>query len=284
MGRQGAARIEELLRALPSSECRPEVYLTRCPGDAERKAQEAQGFDTLLALGGDGLIHEVVNGLARLPQDSRPVLGILPLGSGNDYARTLRLAKNRPEEALSQLLSAEPRNLDLGLVNGVHFMQTLSFGLDAAIALDTMNHRSSGRGAHLFADSGWRIFSTAKEGFAFQGTIDGVPVSGSEAVFAVQLGATYGGGFRICPKARPDDGVLDVCYSTELPNVALTLAIFALARFGLHTHSKHLFFAQARRIVLDFPEAPPCQVDGELLVATHFEIESVPSALSVLVP
>ncbi len=284
MGKEGAERISQMLSSLPSSTCTLEAKLTTGPGDATKIAAAAGDFDTLLVLGGDGVIHEAVNGLMSLEKGQRPVLGVIPMGSGNDYARTLHIIKNRPEKAMEQLLAAHTQDLDVGQVNGVHFMETLSFGLDAAIALDTMNHRTTGRGAHLFADSGWRIFSTAKDGYAFQGTIDGAPVSGHEAVFAVQLGPTYGGGFRICPAAKPDDGLLDICYSKELPSVPITLAVFALARFGLHTRSKHLFFVQAHHIELDFEAAPPCQVDGERLVATHFEIDSVPRAIKVLVP
>ena len=79
-----------------------EVRLTQGPGDAAGIAAGAVGFDTVLALGGDGVIHEVVNGLMRLPQSARPQLGIIPLGSGNDYARTLGMMKNDVEGAFAQ--------------------------------------------------------------------------------------------------------------------------------------------------------------------------------------
>lgn len=284
MGEAGAhaitKRLAELTDAVPSFE----VYTTKGPGDATDAAAKASGFDTVLVLGGDGVIHEVANGLMQMPRESRPALGPIPLGSGNDYARTLHIARNKPEKALEELLRGRKIQADLGLVNGVHFVQTLSFGLDAAIALDTMNHRTTGRGAHLFADSGFKIFGSAKRGYPFRAKIDDTKAEGNEAVFAVQVGPTYGGGFRVCPKAVIDDGKLDVCYSKTLPAVPVTLGIFCLARFGLHTRSKHLFFAQPRHIELDFESAPPCQVDGERLIGTHFDIEVCPGALTVLIP
>ena len=135
-----------------------ELRLTTGPGDAVGIAAGAVGFDTVLALGGDGVIHEVVNGLMRLPGSARPQLGVIPLGSGNDYARTLGMARNDVEGAFAQLVRGTVRELEVGRVNGVHFMQTLSFGLDAAIALDTTGpsrgqHLAGGRGAlrHLRA-------------------------------------------------------------------------------------------------------------------------------------
>ncbi|MDY5004055.1 diacylglycerol kinase family protein [Olsenella sp. YH-ols2221] len=284
MGKAGATAIERRLRELPEQVPTFDVYLTTGPGDAVHIAANAQGYDTVLVLGGDGVIHEAANGLMQIPKASRPTLGPIPLGSGNDYARTLHITRNKPEKALEELLDGRKIAADLGLVNGVYFVQTLSFGLDAAIALDTMNHRSTGRGAHLFADSGFKIFSSAKQGYAFKAEIDGVPAAGNEAVFAVQVGPTYGGGFRVCPKAVVDDGKLDVCYSKTLPAVPVTLGIFCLARFGLHTHSKHLFFAQPKHITIDFESAPPCQVDGERLEGTHFDISICPGALEVLIP
>ena len=163
MGKAGATAIERRLKELPEQVPAFDLYLTTGPGEAVHIAANAQSYDTVLVLGGDGVIHEAANGLMQIPKASRPALGPIPLGSGNDYARTLHITRNKPEKALEELLDGRKIAADLGLVNGVYFVQTLSFGLDAAIALDTMNHRSTGRGAHLFADSGFKIFSSARQ-------------------------------------------------------------------------------------------------------------------------
>ena len=85
------------------------VWLTEHEGDAVRMAADSAEYDTVIALGGDGVTHEVVNGLMTLPESARPRLGIIPVGSGNDLARTLCVTKNNPERALAEVLGASER-------------------------------------------------------------------------------------------------------------------------------------------------------------------------------
>lgn len=260
---------------------------TTAPGDAARIAADAADFDTVVALGGDGIIHEAVCGLMELDATERPALGVIPVGTGNDYARTLGMARGDVQAALSQLIRAEKRRMDVGRVNGVHFMETLSFGLDAAIALDTTDRRSQGTGAKgtgLFVSSAYKIIARSSKGWICRADFDGDKRVLQEIILAVQVGPTYGAGFRICPGAKPDDGLLDVCFNTKIPSVPHALGLLTLARFGRHTSSKLLEFKQLRRMELDFDVEPPCQVDGEKLEGKHFSIEVVPAALDVLVP
>lgn len=301
-GAQGACDVERMLREGSVSKNIPtelDVLLTERPGHAsEIAAQRGASYDTVVALGGDGVIHEVVNGLMRIPAELRPCLAVVPLGSGNDFARTLGMPRNRPDRALHSIAGGVRRRFDLGCVNGIYFAQTLSFGLDAAIALATMERRTK-NGAHgtrLFATTGFDLFAHNRDPFAYRAefeTVDGPScgragsphierIEGEEIVFAVQVGPTYGGGFRICPHASPTDGLLDVCRSIEVPSIPRTLALFSLARFGLHTRSRVVRFSQVRRLTIEFARAVPCQVDGERLEGLRFEVSSVPAALEVV--
>ena len=263
-----------------------EIRLTEGPGDATEIAAEADGFDTVLALGGDGVIHEVVNGLMRRPLVRRAQLGVIPLGSGNDYARTLGMVKNDVEGAFAHLVRGSVHSMVVGRVNGAYFMQTLSFGLDAAIAIDTTARRAantSQEGEALFITSGLKILSRARDGFPCTACFDGEkPVDLKTLIFAVQVGPSYGGGFMICPDADPTDGLLDVCYNVRKPMLPHLLALFGLARSGRHAESRVVSLRRIQHAVLDFAEEPPCQVDGEKLTGTHFEIDVVPNALNVI--
>ena len=288
-GAQGAAFAKRFLESYTSATSGYDIKLTNAKGDATRMAKgAAQRYDTVLALGGDGVIHEVVNGLMQLPFDARPQLGIIPLGSGNDYARTLGITANEVATSLGQLVRAKPLEVEVGRVNGVHFMETLSFGVDAAIALDTTTKREVGskeQGEQLYISSGIKLFSKASEGHECTFSIDGgEPEHIRAIIFAVQVGPTYGGGFHVCPDACPTDGLLDVCHNVKNPSVPRLLALFGLARGGHHTGSSVLRMRKARTITIDFEREPPCQTDGEELTGTHFEIEVVPNALRVLVP
>lgn len=285
-GAAGADFARHFLGSFSSATRGYEIRLTEGPGDATEIAAEADGFDTVLALGGDGVIHEVVNGLMRRPLVRRAQLGVIPLGSGNDYARTLGMVKNDVEGAFAQLVRGSARSMEVGCVNGVHFMQTLSFGLDAAIAIDTTARRAantSQEGEALFITSGLKILSRARDGFPCTARFDGEkPVDLKTLIFAVQVGPSYGGGFMICPDADPTDGLLDVCYNVRKPMLPHLLALFGLARSGRLARSRVVNLRRIQHAVLDFEKEPPCQVDGEKLDGTHFEIDVVPHALRVI--
>lgn len=286
-GRQAAEFARIFLDSYAAATDGFEVCLTGRAGEATSMAARSAGFDTVLALGGDGVIHEVVCGLMSRPRDERPQLGIIPMGSGNDYARTLGMARNDVEGALAQLVRGRVRPCEVGRVNDTYFVQTLSFGLDAAIGLDTMRRRHETRqqGEGLFVTSGVKIMSAAGEGWPCVATFDDTEVRQlDDLIFAVQVGPSYGGGFRICPDADPCDGLLDVCYNVRRPSTPKTLALFAMARTGRHVGSKAVELRRVRRLELDFETEPPCQMDGEPLCATHFEVEVVPGALDVVFP
>lgn len=353
-GAHDAAFAEHFLGSYAAATNGYAVRFTTAPGDAEHMAAQAraEGFDTVVALGGDGVIHETVNGLMASGPDarSRPQLGIIPVGSGNDYARTLSMPINDAAAAFARLVRGTCRTVEVGHVqtrdgaatgsaaatgamasgsalnpgsttgnnasataaaagnsaaatgaaairgasdgtapnipSSTYFMQTLSFGLDAAIALDTTTRRANNtrqRGEVLFITSGIKILSSSRQGFSCHASFDGEPpIALKEIVFAVQVGPTYGGGFRICPQANPSDGALDICYNVALPPLPYVLALFGLARGGWHAGSRALCLRRARRIEIAFDTEPPVQADGEKLRGTRFSISVVPQALRVI--
>lgn len=287
-GAEATNFVERFLSSYVSLASGFSVRRTHEPGEGESIARAAHDVDTVIALGGDGIIHEVVNGLMTITRRDRPRLGIIPMGSGNDFARTLGIQRNDPSVSVSQVVSGVTRTIELGRVNETYFMETLSFGLDAAVALDTTDrraHHSHEKGSALFATSGLRIFSSTKKSWPFKATIDGDVVEGTDLIFAVQNGPTYGGGFRVCPKANPRDGHLDLCYSVKVPHAPMTLALFGLGRFGLHALSSAVSLREVRHLEVEFTgEQPPCQVDGERLEADRYVVDVVPDALDVIVP
>ncbi|MBY4798214.1 diacylglycerol kinase family lipid kinase [Collinsella sp. AGMB00827] len=289
-GERARVFAERFLASFSSATEGYEILSTEGPGDARglaRMAGEA-GFSSVIALGGDGVIHEVVNGLMALRQSIRPALGIIPMGSGNDYARTIGMAKNHAEDALAQLVQGQIVNFEVGQVNDVYFMQTLSFGLDAAVAIDTIRRReknTSLRGESLYVTSALKLFPHARRGWPCRAHIDG----GHELIlptiiFTVQIGPTYGGGFQVCPAANPCDGVFDLCYNISRPALPHLAALLGMVRAGTHTRSRVLRLRQAKTIELAFETPVPAQVDGEELEGQHFDIQVIPQALRVICP
>ena len=273
-----------------------DLVYTEAPGHAVELAAGAAGYDTVLSLGGDGAIHEVANGLMRLPAEERPVLGLVPAGSGNDYARTLGITDCKGK-SFQWLLSCAPAPMDAGLVEGVaadgsaiheHYVQTCSFGLDAAIALGTVSLRETTplRGDILYSVSGLDVFALKYQHYPVEVRFDDrEPFHLEELVFAMQIGQSYGSGFKICPKADPSDGKLDVCYGGGAVPRVIALGLLLAARTGAHTKSKILHFERVDRIRLEFARDDyPIQADGEKILARSLDVSVAPRALQVLKP
>ena len=115
-GAAAAERVKRFFSSYANATDGFELRLTQAPGDGMLMAQESAGFDTVIALGGDGIIHEVANGLMSVTPHQRPALAVVPVGSGNDFARTIGAATNDPIGALGQILRGCGRKLDLGHV------------------------------------------------------------------------------------------------------------------------------------------------------------------------
>lgn len=284
-GGPAAERAAKLLRATLGEDA---VVLARTAGPrhASEIAERAEGCSTVIALGGDGVIHEAANGIMRRPAGERPAFGVIPVGSGNDYARTLGISEN-VDEACAQLLAARALPVDVGRVNGHWFVETLSFGLDAAIAIDTMDRRMrTGRtGTALYMEAGVNQLVHHLDVRRYCASFDGgEPEESLSVMFAVQVGPYYGSGFKICPDARIDDGLLDVCIAHPPVGVARALYIFLRAKAGTHTRFKQIEMRRCRTLRLEFDEPPPAQMDGELIEGRSFEVSVDPRALDVLVP
>lgn len=300
-GAVAAERATERLRAVLGEDA-VVCTLTKGAGHAADLAcaSAEQGFGTVVALGGDGVVHEAACGLMRLSRDERPSLGLIPVGSGNDYARTLGMSE-RVDEAVSQLLAARSTPYDVGCVNGEYFVETLSFGLDAAIALDTVERRRrTGRtGTILYLESGinqllfnLHSYRAEIELQNVRGTADAqktAPLAGIEHIesnlflMAVQIGPTYGGGFRICPEARADDGLFDVCMVDAAIGKPKGIVTFLRAKNGGHVRTKHVSFHRARSLEVRVPQGLAIQADGERIPESDvYAITCISAALDVL--
>lgn len=262
------------------------VMPTHYAGHACEIARSATDIDTILVLGGDGIVHEAVNGIMTRAEGDRPTLGVIPVGSGNDLARTLQIPDDITA-ACDVLLKSNAILTDVGRVNDEYFIETLSFGLDAAIALDTVERRkkTGKRGTILYMESGFDQLFHHLDSHEYTLSVDGgVPVEGKSITFAIQNGPYYGSGFKICPEATLTDGVLDVCVAHPPVGVARACYIFLKAKDGKHTHMKQMELFRATSLYLTFKDEPPAQADGERVTGSVFDISICPAALPVLTP
>ena len=238
----------------------------------------------LVVLSGDGTLHDIAQGVLSRPRESRPAITIIPIGSGNDFARTLGVSTD-PIQAIRELRNGVRISADVGKCNQTWYLETLSFGVDAAVAISTVDLRKSTRtsGALLYAHAAVLAIIRELKAHRVRYSIDGRLFYYDLLILAVQNGATYGGGFRIAPRANITDGYLDVCTGKK---VGVLRALFYLARIFSGKHERYPTFDtyRAQNLTIDFEAPVPAQCDGEAQQGTHFEISVVPQALDVIVP
>jgi len=259
------------------------LVLTTAPHAAEALARQAAetGRD-VIAIGGDGTLAEIGNGI--LSSGRRVAMGIVPGGNGNDYAyETLKLPHD-PAAALEIALSGEPVAMDVGQVNGRYFLNSLGVGIDAniAAAAEQLKGKPLMRGQMLYWGASLReILFHYDQCPDLVVSCDGAPgESQLFALVAVSIGPTYGGGFHINPGAHPTDGYFDVCTIWK-PSRARALRLLPMIEKGRHLRQPEVTFRKVRTITMTAPKAIYAHLDGEVITAPHFEARIFPAALLV---
>jgi diacylglycerol kinase (ATP) len=283
--RAGVAFGSRVLKALSAG--RPawdtvEVELTRAPGHARELAEEVarRGDPFVLAVGGDGTVNEVATGLL----GASTALGIVPQGSGNGLARALGLSL-RPSIALAQLETAVRRRMDVGWANGRLFLNVAGSGFDATVAhaFHSWGRRGGRRGIFSYVWLSLRVF-VAYRMQSRRLEICGKAEEGPALLTLFSNGPQYGAGAVAAPRAKLDDGLLDVV-TFEMPSVMLAMAgVPRLFLGGIERYGGYRC-TQAARATLETPSAVAFHRDGEPEAPADFlEIRLEERALEVLVP
>lgn len=272
--------VERLLASVPH-----DTVMTERTGHAAEIAAAARGYDVIVAVGGDGTVHEVLNGLMAHPAESRPVLGLLPTGSGNDTRRTLGVSTDLAQAAI-ELTTGRRRAFDVGVCNGVHFNNSFAAGLDAKVTAKAIEYKVTKKrdGLWLYLTALLHVLFNELDPFDVTLSFDGEePHRVTTLIMAATNGPTYGGGFKICPDAVPDDGVFDVCMIDPLRlHEALWRLPFVIA--GKHTNMRVVHMSRHASIVIEGSDPLPAQVDGEVLLERRYEISMLPGAITCIVP
>lgn len=272
--------IETLLSSLPH-----DTAVTASAGDATRLATQAEGYDTVIAAGGDGTVHEVLNGLMTIDASSRPALAVLPTGSGNDTRRTLGIPDDLARAALV-VAGGSRRSFDVGVCNGIYFSNSFAAGLDAKVTAKAVEYKVTKQrdGLWLYLTALLHVLVHDLRSFdlaiAFD---DGAPESHDTLIVAVTNGPTYGGGFFITPDAVADDGLFDVCMIDPL-SLPEALARLPFVVTGKHTRMRPVHMRRHRSLVIESAVPLPAQIDGEVLLERRYEISMVPRGIEYIVP
>lgn len=257
-----------------------EVVLTAGNRDAEHAARRAaeNGCKALFVGGGDGTLNEVVNGVAAVSGGlARVTFGVIPLGTGNDFAAALGIPDD-VEAAVEVLLAARTREVDLGAVNGRVFANISGGGYIAEVseAVTPQMKSIAGRLAYLVggAQALWEFDPVGAELTAEPG---GTRFAARIYAFAVCNSRMIGGGKLIAPYAVIDDGLLDVCVIDEMPALEFVALLRQVAQ-GTHTDDERVRYWRATRMTLDFDRSIKLNTDGEVLEGTRAEYRVLPKA------
>ncbi|HEX5004778.1 MAG TPA: diacylglycerol kinase family protein [Gemmatimonadales bacterium] len=281
-GRSGRFR-EAVVRAAEAAWGEVELATTGAPGEAQALARGCVGrTERVIAVGGDGTVHEVANGLLA-GGATPPPLGVVPVGTGNDFAKLTGTAGLAPGRAIAALASATTRRFDAGTAWGEHFINSLGIGLDADVAR-RVNEYKHWPGALGYVVAALQAL-VHRRALRLHVEVDGERWSGPTTLFEVGIGHSTGGVFFLVPDAKPDDGLLDICaVGTVSLGFLLTRATRVLR--GTHTTLSEVRMARGTQVRITSDDGPlTAHLDGELRApgTNVLEIGVRPGALPVLV-
>lgn len=236
-----------------------EPHATFEVGEANAVASDAarRGVDVVVAAGGDGTVNEVVNGL-----DGYDVpLGIIPLGTANDFARQVGIPADA-DHAMDVILQRKARRLDTAALNGRRFLNVSTGGVGAEATAETPADAKEVLGPVAYAISGMRKFAEFKSQYAkFAG--DGFEYEGEFLMFAVGLTRSTGGGTMVTPLASAVDGLLDLCIVEGMSRGEFARTVLRVRR-GEHVGHDGVRYVQLKSVTINARDPIAVNVDGEM--------------------
>ncbi len=262
-----------------------EVERTEGPGHgAELAARAVQaGAQRIVAVGGDGTVHDVANGLLRCAGSGDVALGVVPIGSGNDFAKLAGVYRHSPARAVRRLVTGRTARFDVGLVCGEYFVNSVGFGFGPEV----VRVRNTMPGLSGFAS----YFVPVLRAFArfrpprFEIRSRGFAETGYMMMVEVCNGTTAGGNYRVAPDALPGDGRLDVCLVRRVSLLRFLMALPRVMR-GTHRTMREVALFQTRAVAIKALDGPLLlHVDGELREPDAHEctVRLEPGRLKVMV-
>jgi YegS/Rv2252/BmrU family lipid kinase len=271
---RAASRLGDIRDSFHDLGIKAEFLQTGHPGHATDLVAEADlgGYDGLIAAGGDGTVFEVLNGLYRRTATERIPLGLLPVGTGNAFARDLDLQPSAWRDAIELIRRGRTRLVDVGRVEAAdasyHFLNIVHMGFTVAANRTALKIKFLGHSAYTLAAL-WQVLRM--ESYPLQLEIDGEVVRDDNVFVAVSNTRYTGTHFMMAPAAVVDDGMLDVTLLTRLSRRRV-LRLFPTIYDGRHVGFDEVTTRRAEHIRISAPEAMLMAPDGEFRGRTPAEV------------
>ena len=264
---------------------------TEFPGHATALARQAaiDGFQVVAALGGDGTVHEVVNGLMSVPSEGRPLLAAVPIGSGNDFCHNVGIPAGH-EQAMQRILHGEPHPIDVGRITdgsgrAEYWDNTMGVGFDATVTIYSYRiTRLQGFAMYLSAV----VQTILRNHDAPRMRIETDQESIDEPMLMVTVcnGPREGGGFQVAPGAQPDDGILNYAMIAKVSR-AMMFRLIPEVMNGTHGRFRQVRLGECHNLRLTSERPVTIHTDGEIFAGftsqvTQLSVEVLPGALQVI--
>lgn len=269
--------------ALRDAGIRYEETFEEEPGQAIPIAEDATraGYDVIVAVGGDGTVHEVVNGIMRAGVKEQPAVAIIPGGTGNDFARAVGIPKD-PLAAGRLLLSGARRRVDIGRVNERYFVGISGVGFDAEVAAKVNRWPKWVGGTTVYVAAILSMlvtYSLAPTRIVLDGREERLRLF----LLAAANTPWYGGGMYMAPHARADDGYLEVITARDLGKLE-TLGLLPKVFSGAHLGHRKVAHQAVREVRVESDVRLSIHADGEMVGQVPAVFRAVPGAIEVIVP
>jgi len=261
------------------------------PSHATELARQAgeQGYDMIIAMGGDGTVHEVVNGIMQLPEKQRPILGVVPVGSGNDFAHAIGIPMES-DHALDHALKNGPSTVDLGLMTDEHgrkeyFDNTVGIGFDTVVTIHA-HKMPLLHGFLVYLAAVLQTIFLNHEPIKMQIEADDKKWEQSNLMLTMCNGPREGGGFMVAPAAKVDDGLLHYAMVVNVSRLMM-LRIVPEVMNGTHGKFKEVTLGSCKKMDIAADRPMYIHADGEIYTSfgsnlRNLTFEVLPNALKVV--
>lgn len=260
------------------SELDYDIKISKFEGDATQIAKDnALAYTDIISVGGDGTLTEIIDALG----DFKGALGILPAGTGNDFARSIDLPKE-PQECLEIIKSGQTKSVDLPSLNDHHFINVASFGIDGGVIRDTDKIKKHIPGTPAY------ILGSLKNIIAFKPykvsiKIDEKKLEREIVLIAVGNGKYFGGGMKVTPEAEIDDGLLDVVLANKTRKSKL-VKLFSQLFNGNHMGDKIVEHYKCKEFSIESEAGILINKDGNLVGEVPAKISIGLKKINIIIP
>jgi diacylglycerol kinase (ATP) len=256
------------------------VYSERIGHATQLARQYAdKGLKYIIGVGGDGTLNEIASALLH---EKNVTIGLVPAGTGNDFIQILGFPNRFKEEHWKALFEKKTISMDVGLCNGLPFLNGMGLGFDAQVAAE--NYIEPGKvkkgGKYKYI---YHIIKTLLLYREKRMTLLSEENNHETDCFinTISIGRRFAGGFFLTPKAIANDGLLDIC-SIEKLSLPERLMILPKVPKGTHLQNKKVNYYQTGKIKIEFDQEVPFHLDGELHFSKYFDVSILPGAINII--